>query len=66
MSKMSRANKMRAEVENELWRVKEHLKTLGANDPKTYNWFLAQMSILEQVLKDFDDIEDNLEIKAEK
>lgn len=65
MSKMSRANKMRAEVENELWRVKENLKTLGSSDPKTYNWFLAQMSILEQVLKDFDDIEDNLEIKAE-
>lgn len=62
---MTRSEKMRREVENELWRVKENLKLVGINDQKTHDWFLAQMSILEQVLKDFDDIEDNLEIKAD-
>lgn len=64
MSKITRANKMRREVENELRRVKENLKTIGKDDTKTYNWFLAQLSILEQVLKDFDDIEDDITIEG--
>lgn len=55
---MSKASKMRAEVENELWRVREQSKTID-KESRTYELLTAQATILEKVLKDFDEIEQN-------
>lgn len=55
---MSKASKMRAEVENELWRVKDQMNNVN-KESRTYELLTAQATILEKVLKDFDEIEQN-------
>lgn len=55
---MSKASKMRAEVENELWRVRDQMNNVD-KESRTYELLTAQATILEKVLKDFDEIEQN-------